>query len=223
MNNEGSLHSKPPNTLILICNPICLIDQLGLIARNNTEQGEWRIHARLFHVNCIRTAFLRAKVFAKNINTYLRHVSPTFTGISIFMSEFGLVCLETWFWISTGSAALFIKAQISMERRQISSLPVLKDCWSRTTHPQPLSFSFSHYCAIWTPSTLCPWFSVPVRDTVMNEPMTAGSWPQTTCLIFSHSLWKPTLWPGSWLPFLDWHCSLTDALRFHLDMDEQLK
>lgn len=31
-------------------------------------------------------------------------------------------------------------------------------------------------------------FSVPVRDTVMNEPMTAGSWPQTTCLIFSHSL-----------------------------------
>lgn len=94
MNNEGSLHSKPPNTLILICNPICLIDQLGLIARNNTEQGEWRIHARLFHVNCIRTAFLRAKVFAKNINTYLRHVSPTFTGISVFMSEFGLVCLK---------------------------------------------------------------------------------------------------------------------------------
>lgn len=120
--------------------PICLIDQLGLIARNNTEQGEWWIHARLFHVNFIRTAFLCAEVFAKNRNTHLRHVSPTFTGISVFMSEFGLVCLETWFWISTGSAALFIKAQISMERRQISSLPVLKDCWSRTTHPNPYLF-----------------------------------------------------------------------------------
>lgn len=91
----------------------------------------------------IHTAFLCAKVFAKNTNTYLRHVSPTFTGITVFMLEFSLVCLETWFWISTGSAALFIKAQISMERRQISSLPVLKDCWSRTTHPQPLSFPFS--------------------------------------------------------------------------------
>lgn len=31
-------------------------------------------------------------------------------------------------------------------------------------------------------------FSVPVWDTVMNEPMTAGSWPQTMRLIFSHSL-----------------------------------
>lgn len=131
-------HSKQPNVLILICKPICLIDRLSVIEFK--RKRDWWVFASLFHVNCIHVGIPVCKSLCQEHKYALKDTFLPLSRGSPFSCQ--TLVWSTW-KPDSGSAALFIKAQISMERRQISSLPVLKDCWSRTTHPQPLSFPFS--------------------------------------------------------------------------------